>query len=259
MSSKSRLKTSLSVLIGAQLAAAAALAQTPAQTPRAQESQEATAPSTATQSTRDSSATRETSPTRDPSDANSSSREWDRGADPTRSQSGSTSGGSTATDHSRMDHSKSADAAKMKPVTPQSFASQAAVIGQAEIELAQLALNNTQNEEIRLYAERMVKDHTAADQKLKKIAAAQNLQLPQSLDAKHQSVKQKLSGLKGDAFDREYKKHMTMGHSEAVALFESASQTQQMPRELKEFAASTLPTLEKHHEMAKDLDAKEGA
>jgi putative membrane protein len=238
MSLKSRLKTPLGVLIGAQLAAAAALAQTPAQNPqpatRAQEAQEATAPSTATQSTRDPATTRD--------------------SDATRSQSGS-----TTTDHSRMDHSKSADAAKMKPVTAQSFASQAAVIGKAEIELAQLALNNTKNEEIRIYAERMVKDHTAADQKLKKIAATENLQLPQSLDAKHQALKQKLSGLQGDAFDREYKKHMTMGHGEAVALFESAAQTQQMPKDLKEFAASTLPTLEKHHEMAKDLDTKEGA
>lgn len=235
------------VLIGAQLLAFAASAQTPAQaTPKAQEAQEATAPSTAAQS--------QPGAAQDPSDANSSSRDWDRGADPTRSESGSTS-----TDHSRMDHSKSADAARMKPVTAQSFASQAAVIGKAEIELAQLALNNTRNEEIRMYAERMVKDHTAADQKLKKIAAAQNIQLPQTLDAKHQAAKQKLAGLQGDAFDREYKKHMTMGHGEAVALFESASQTQQMPKDLKEFAASTLPTLEKHHEMAKDLDMKEGA
>lgn len=246
MSSKSGLKSPLAVIVGAQMLAFAALAQTPAQTtPRAQEAQEATAPSTATQSSRPGS-------TRDPSDANSSSRDWDRGADPTRSESGSTS-----TDHSRTDHSK--DQAKMKPVTAQSFASQAAVIGKAEIELAQLALNNTKNEEIRIYAERMVKDHTAADQKLKKIAATENLQLPQSLDAKHQALKQKLASLKGDAFDREYKKHMAMGHGEAVALFESASQTQQMPKDLKEFAASALPTLEKHHEMAKDLDTKEGA
>lgn len=248
MSSKSGLTPSLAVggvLIGAQLLAFAALAQTPQQTPKAQEAEEATAPSTATQSSRPGA-------TRDPSDANSSSRDWDRGADSVRSQSGS-----TATDHSRMDHSK--DQAKLKPVTAQSFASQAAVIGKAEIELAQLALNNTKNEEIRIYAERMVKDHTAADQKLKKIAATQNLQLPQSLDAKHQAMKQKLAGLKDGAFDREYKKHMTMGHGEAVALFESASQTQQMPKDLKEFAASTLPTLEKHHEMAKDLDMKEGA
>ncbi|HEX2492726.1 MAG TPA: hypothetical protein VHK24_03050, partial [Steroidobacter sp.] len=41
--------------------------------------------------------------------------------------------------HSRTD-------ASATPVTPQSFASQAAVIGKAEIELAQVALNSTKNE-----------------------------------------------------------------------------------------------------------------
>ena len=232
MSVKPRLGLSLGVLIGAQTIALAAFAQTPdTQNERA-----------TTQDTTGAAST-----TRDPSDANSSSRNWDRGADPTRAET------DTSRDHGAMDHSK------MKPVTAQSFATQAAVIGKAEIELAQVALNNTKNEEIRIYAERMVKDHTAADQKLKKIAAKENLQLPQTLDAKHQAAKQKLSALKGDAFDREYKKHMTMGHDEAVALFESAAQTQQMPEDLKEFAASTLPTLEKHQEMAKKLDTKEGA
>jgi putative membrane protein len=251
MSVKPGLGRTLSVLIGAQALALGALAQTP--DTRTQD--------TRTQNERATQSTTDPATTRDPSDANSSSREWDRGADPTRSESANTSSSSTSrsgaaatTDHSKMDHSK------MKPVTPQSFATQAAVIGKAEIELAQMALNNTKNEEIRLYAERMVKDHTAADQKLRKIAAKENLQLPQTLDAKHKAVKQKLAGLKDDAFDREYKKHMEMGHQEAVALFESASQTQQMPDELKEFAASTLPTLEKHHDLAKGLDTKkEGA
>ncbi|HET9445267.1 MAG TPA: DUF4142 domain-containing protein, partial [Steroidobacteraceae bacterium] len=70
-----------------------------------------------------------------------------------------------------------------------------------------------------------------------------------------QAVKQKLSGLEGDAFDREYAKEMAKGHDKAVALFEAASQAPQMPAELKEFAASTLPTLKEHDEMAHDLNA----
>ncbi|HEY7642253.1 MAG TPA: DUF4142 domain-containing protein [Steroidobacteraceae bacterium] len=140
-----------------------------------------------------------------------------------------------------------------KAVTPQSFVSQAAVIGKAEIELGQLALKNTQDKQVRTYAERMVKDHSAADQKLKAIAAKENLQLPQSLDPEHESLKTKLQGLKGEEFDRAYVQAMANGHDKAVALFESASQQSQMPDELKQFAASTLPTLEQHKEMAHSL------
>src|SRR4029079_8520195 len=141
----------------------------------------------------------------------------------------------------------------MKAVTPQSFASQAAIIGKAEIELGQIALKNTQDKDVRTYAERMVKDHSAADKKLKAIAAKENLQLPQSLDPEHEALKTKLQSLKGEDFDRAYVQAMAKGHDKAVALFESASQQPQMPEDLKQFAASTLPTLEQHKEMAHSL------
>jgi putative membrane protein len=160
---------------------------------------------------------------------------------------------SAATPHQRQvtDGSKT-----MKAVTPESFASQAAIIGKAEIELGQIALKNTQDAGVRKYAERMVKDHSAADKKLKAIAAKESLQLPQSLDQEHESLKMKLQSLKGEDFDRAYVKAMANGHDKAVALFESASQQTQMPGELKQFAASTLPTLEEHKEMAHSLHEK---
>jgi putative membrane protein len=149
--------------------------------------------------------------------------------------------------------------AGMKAVTPDKFATQAAVISKAEIELGQLAMEKSQDASVRKFAQRMVKDHQIADSKLQKIAAAENITLPQTLDAQHQALKQKLSKLDGAAFDHEYAKAMAKGHGEAVALFESASQAQQMPSELKQFAASTLPTLKEHREMAESLHDKEGA
>lgn len=169
-----------------------------------------------------------------------------------------TTGAGTRGDRDRMDRHTSEHAA-MKNVTPQSFAKQAAIIGQTEIELAQVALQNTKNEEIRLYAERMIKDHKAANEKLKKAAAQENISLPQTLDAEHRAKKQKLASLQGAAFDREYRKEMAKGHDKAVALFKSASQSKQMPEELREFAASTLDTLEDHREDAHDMreDAQE--
>jgi putative membrane protein len=149
---------------------------------------------------------------------------------------------------------------KMKSMTPESFATQAAVISQAEVELGQIALRNTKNEDVHAFAERMVKDHSAAGKKLQAIAAKENLRLPQSLDAEHESLKAKLQALKGAEFDRAYADAMAKGHEKAVALFESASQQTQMPGELKQFAASTLPTLEEHKDMAHSLHArKDGA
>jgi putative membrane protein len=193
-------------------------------------------------------------PSEDPTAPSAASSPHQRDSTSTPAQEATPSPGaepsSAATPHQRdvTDRGKTT-----KAVTPQSFASQAAVIGKAEIELGQIALKNTQDASVRTYAERMVKDHSAADKKLKAIAAKENLQLPQSLDPEHEALKTKLQGLKGEDFDRAYVKAMANGHDKAVALFESASQQSQMPDDLKQFAASTLPTLEQHKEMAHSL------
>lgn len=157
------------------------------------------------------------------------------------------------------DRTRMTQPAMSKTVSPRSFATQAATIGKAEIELGQLALLQTQTPSVRVCAQRMVKDHQAADAKLKKIAGQENLELPQSLDAEHQALKEKLSELKDEAFDREYAKAMAKGHDKAVALFEAAAEAPQMTPELKEFATATLPTLKQHMGLAHDLHAKEGA
>ena len=140
-----------------------------------------------------------------------------------------------------------------QPVTAQTFASQAATIGKAEIELGQLAMQNGKDASIKQYGQKMVKDHTAADAKLKSIAAKDNLTLPSDLDAEHKAVKQRLSSLKGEEFDAAYRAEMAKGHDTAVALFESASQTNTLPDDLRQFAASTLPTLQQHQDMAHSL------
>ncbi|MFL6551707.1 MAG: DUF4142 domain-containing protein [Povalibacter sp.] len=140
-----------------------------------------------------------------------------------------------------------------KPVTAQTFATQAAIIGKAEIELGQLAMRNGQDASVKDYGQRMVKDHTAADAQLKTIAGKENLALPTELDAEHRAVRQKLSSLTGADFDVAYRAEMAKGHDRAVALFEAASQTPTLPEELRQFAASTLPTLQQHQEKAHSL------
>ena len=165
-------------------------------------------------------------------------------------------------DHGAMDmDGKKMDHGKMDktPVTAQSFVTKAATTDMAEIELANLAMSNSQDASVKKFAAQMVKDHTATSAKLKAIAAKDNLTLPTSLDAEHAAVKTKLSALKGQDFDRAYGMEMAKGHDKAVALFESASQTPEVTGDLKQFATTTLPKLREHKGMAHDLHGKEGA
>jgi putative membrane protein len=160
----------------------------------------------------------------------------------------------TSTDHSM--HQKSSDSAAMKNVTADDFAKKAAVISQAEIELGQLAMEKSASDDVKKFAKRMVTDHTASSAKLKAAATKDSIALPTSLDAEHKATKQKLSSLQGESFDREYVKAMAQGHDKAVALFESASQSAQVPADLKQFASSSLPTLREHQKMAHSLHDK---
>jgi putative membrane protein len=125
------------------------------------------------------------------------------------------------------------------------FVRKAAQGGMAEVELGKLATERATNPEVKKFGQRMVDDHTKANDQLKEVAGTKNINLPQSLDAKDEATKQKLSGLSGAEFDRAYMADMVKDHTKDVSEFQNESTSAQDP-DLKNFAAQTLPTLEDH-------------
>jgi putative membrane protein len=130
------------------------------------------------------------------------------------------------------------------------FVDKAATGGMAEVKLSKLAMDKGQSTEVKQFARKMVEDHTKANMELKQIAEKQNIAVPTALDAKHQKVYDKLVKLEGANFDKEYMRAMAMDHDDAVKLYKDQSQNGQDP-ELKSFAMKTLPTIEKHDDMAR--------
>jgi putative membrane protein len=78
---------------------------------------------------------------------------------------------------------------------------------------------------------------------------------PKGPGSKQQADIKKFSKLTGEKFDREYAGHMVKDHEKAVALFEKQAKNGDAA-ELKDFASKTLPTLQEHLKMARDLSAK---
>jgi putative membrane protein len=76
--------------------------------------------------------------------------------------------------------------------------------------------------------------------------------LPTALDRKHRQAADRLAKLHGPAFDRAYSQQMVKDHEETVRLFRTEAQQGNDP-ELKRLAATTLPTLEEHLNMARNL------
>lgn len=139
---------------------------------------------------------------------------------------------------------------------PSVFVEKAAMSGMTEIEAARAALSKSQDPGIRTFAERMVKDHTAANTELSSLARVKGLTPPTRLDAEHQAALKSMTAKSGTEFDRAYSEHMNMDHSKAIALFEAASKSPDA--DLAGFAQKTLPTLREHKRMAEKLPGTVG-
>ena len=134
------------------------------------------------------------------------------------------------------------------------FIAKAMKDGATEVELGKLAASNGSSAEVKQFGQRMADDHAKAGDELQAIASKLGY-TPKNAGADKGDVK-KFSKLKGDKFDREYAKYMVKDHEKAVKLFEKESQKGES-EDLKQFAAKTLPTLQEHLKMARDLKGQE--
>ncbi len=135
------------------------------------------------------------------------------------------------------------------------FATEAAQGGVAEVEMGQLALQKATSPEVKQFAQRMVSDHTQANQELMQLAKSEGMDLPSQVDAKHKSAMERLQGMNGSAFDAAYMQSMVQDHDQDVADFQKEAQSGSDPG-LKAFAQKYLPVLQQHLQMAKSVVSK---
>jgi putative membrane protein len=134
------------------------------------------------------------------------------------------------------------------------FVKEAAISGTAEVELSKLA-QKSDNAEVKSFADRMIRDHTAANQQLTTVATGLGADIPKALDAEHERLRENVQILHGKAFDEQYMQAMVEDHNKAVTLFEREGLVGQNA-DLKQFAQKTLPTLQEHQKMAGELSRK---
>lgn len=136
------------------------------------------------------------------------------------------------------------------------FVKKAAQGGMAEVELGQLATQKAQSDDVKKFGQRMVDDHTKANDQLKQIASQEGVQVPTSLDAKDQALKDHLSKLSGEQFDRMYMQHMVQDHRQDIAEFQKEANSGK-DQSVKDFASQTLPTLQSHLKEAQQVHQAE--
>ena len=140
--------------------------------------------------------------------------------------------------------------------TDQTFVQMASNGGVAEVKLGQLAMERAASPEVKQFGERMVTDHTKANQELATIAQAKNIPIAPELDPQHRTMAAKLATLQGASFDQEYLQGQVADHEQTIALFTTQIK-QGQDADLKAFASKTLPTLQEHLHMVRALAAKQ--
>ncbi|WGQ10698.1 DUF4142 domain-containing protein [Pedobacter gandavensis] len=132
------------------------------------------------------------------------------------------------------------------------FMDTAAVGGMMEVDLGKLALEKSSNAQVKKFAAQMVEDHTKANTDLKAVAAKLEHLLPSAYPADVKVHMDAMGKLSGREFDKHYMDMMVNDHVKTLNLFRSANS---LRAEIKDFVARTLPVLEKHHQMAEQINA----
>jgi putative membrane protein len=138
------------------------------------------------------------------------------------------------------------------------FMDKAAQGGLAEVQLGQLAEQKASSQSVKDFGNRMVTDHSKANDQLKSLASSDGVTLPASMNAKDQALYNKLSGMSGAAFDRAYMSAMVKDHRMDIADFQKEANAGRNDG-VKSFANSTLPTLQQHLQLAQSVDSKVSA
>ncbi len=131
------------------------------------------------------------------------------------------------------------------------FAKTAAEGGFAEVRFGELAEDKATNKDVKELAQRLVTDHTKADDSLTTAASKDSITIPSQLNAKDQATYVRLSQLSGTTFDRDYARDMVRDHEADIAMFRHEANDGK-DASIKSFAAQTLPTLEDHLKLARE-------
>jgi Predicted outer membrane protein len=141
------------------------------------------------------------------------------------------------------------------------FVRRAARDNEMEVRMSQMAQDRSQNDAVRQYAQRLKQDHSEANKKLKTIASDLNIQLAPPVAADQRQMPadremQRLQGMSGDQFDRQFVETQIRHHRRDIAQYEQIANDANVNPEIRQYAEQTLPALREHLQMAQDIQTQ---
>ncbi len=144
-----------------------------------------------------------------------------------------------------------------KPTDPQ-IAHIAYTAGLIDVEAGKLALEKSQNEEVRSFAQRMIGDHSAVNDQALALVKKLNVTpednpTSQSLTKEADATRKKLAGLTGAAFDKAYVDNEVAYHKTVNGALTTTLIPDAQNSELKSLLQNGLNVFEAHLEHAERL------
>lgn len=178
---------------------------------------------------------------------------------------------SKAPDHSSSSHSTSAMDSSNSKMSNNSTMSESGQVSKedakffeniaqanlAEIEAGKLALEKSQNAEIKAFAQKMIDDHGKALQELQALAQRKSITLPTEPDMAHRTLITGMKALSGDTFDHQYIARAGVGDHKRTHELLTKVKTETKDADLRAYAEKTLPAVDMHWNMAKEFKLKQ--
>ena len=122
-----------------------------------------------------------------------------------------------------------------------------------EVQLGQLAQQKSESNDVKQFAQRMVNDHGQMGEKwLKPVAQQMGINEPNGPSKKDKKMMEKLQGLSGQDFDREYITMMVKDHQKDLKEFKEEANVAQDPG-VKQIADKGSQVIEQHLQLIEQI------
>jgi putative membrane protein len=124
--------------------------------------------------------------------------------------------------------------------------------GMAEVQLGQLTLQKSNNDQIKQFAQRMIDDHTKLGEQMKPVAQQLGVSDPNGLSKKDKATMAKLQGLSGPAYDEAYIRNMVKDHKQDLSDFQTEASSGQ-DQTVKDAANQGSKVIAQHLQMIQQI------
>jgi putative membrane protein len=124
--------------------------------------------------------------------------------------------------------------------------------GMAEVQLGQLTLQKSNNDQVKQFAQRMIDDHTKLGEQMKPVAQQLGVSDPNDVSKKDKSTMAKLQALSGSAYDEAYIRDMVKDHKQDLSDFQTEASSGQ-DQTVKDAANQGSKVIAQHLQMIQQI------